>query len=910
MKTKPFALFLPLFALAACGGGESSSSVTSRVVFTDEKGMSYEQYEDGWHLTDYRGEDKNVIVPETKTIGDLTLKVTQIEANAFYGRDYLDGIEIPSSIVSIGDSAFYGTNLSAFYGSVNLKNVASNAFDETPFLKNAKGPILYLPTRDNPYCVAYKQLSTVSNYEIPATVERALPEVFARASFAENNPEFPALKYVGARAFAKANFEYTITLTAAIEIGEEAFAEVPATAVNMPAVESLGDHAFKNASFLTSVKMNKELKSMGQGAFDGCYAMKTINLPFIGPDGKTAKGLTYVFGQASDVKADPTQGGYKVILDTLEITGGQLTDDVSEGIYGFKSLIIDNVQDIPPFAFQNHGEMTSLILSNVQNIQYSAFYNHKLSSVYISSAVVNIYDKAFYSTGAYSMSFEYTAWGVSQRVGYHLSSLDVGDKATFYYGVANPYTSKEKTSADGNWKYSVSENGFATIISYLGTNPELTLPLKVDDIKVTRIADTLFEDNHVVTSLTIPKDVPAMDDHSLGGAHNLKKLELYDVSHYLARQFSLKEFQNSYPVIRSYTGYSGDYNQTTYIPSSLEEIIFHVKEIRESYCASFSSLKKVTFAENGVNAGENAFYGCSSVVEVYIPKNSSCAYKGLGFGPDTIVRIHNSNPISSWNSFWTESKHIIKVDDSGQSIEFVFSVNSKKGYATLTSYQGEGGEVTIPTTYNGYPVTTIGGSAFKEFGDKITSLIVPNSITDFTTTCLTGCRNLEKIIVPFCGLTQAYSSYRADYMFVSLFGDTEGWGGNTEGLYSSGNGSLLPSSLKRIRVTDQTSFKYKSFEGIKGVDDLILPEETTSLSGDFIYNGDGVLKRLYIGDKLTTTLGNAIPGNNRNITLYTAALEGEINVKTYDSSYQAVDLFQYPPVYGCSLEQYLTLFPW
>ncbi len=909
MKSKFFVLLLPLFALAACGEGESSSGVSSHVVFTDEKGMSYEQYEDGWHLTDYRGQDKNVIVPETKTVGNLTLKVTQIEANAFYGRDYLEGIELPTSVVSIGDSAFSRTGLSSFYGSANLRQVAGNAFDDTPFLNDAMGPVLYLPSRANAYCVAYKQLSTISNYALPETIEVALPEVFARASFQENNPTFSYLKYVGERAFANANFEYTITLSEATEIGEEAFAGVPATAVNMPAVQSLGAHAFRNASFLTSVRLSKKLQTMGEGAFDGCYAISSINLPFIGPDANEGRGLSYVFGNASEVRADPTLENLKVVFDTLEITGGQLVDNVGEGIYGFRNLIIDNIPEISQFAFQNHGEMTSLILNNVVTIQYSAFYNHKLSSVYIASSVVNLAEKAFYSLVAYDMSFEYTSFGVSQQLGYHLTSNDVGPNVTFHYGVANPYTSVEKTSADGKWRYSLSEAGFATVLSYVGSEPEIILPRRLDGVTVTRIADTLFEKNHSVTSIVVPEDVPRLDDHVFAGAYNLQKLDLHDLTYYLARLFSLSGFDGGYPVVRSYVGYDGDYEQTTYIPSSLEEIHFFVKDIGESYCASFSSLKTVTFAEEGVNAGERAFSGCSSVTEVYIPKGSSCAYRGLGFGEETIVKVHYSNPVSSWPDFWTDSKHVIKVDDDGQNIDFVFSVNKSKGYATLTAYQGEGGEVVIPSTYKGYPVTAIGGGAFEQFGSAITSLTFPDSISDFGAACLTGCRNLEKIVVPFCGCVRTGSTYGADYMFTSLFGNTEAWGGDTEGLYYSGS-LLIPSSLKRIRVTDQTNFKNKSFEGLQGLDDLILPEETTDLGGDFIDTGEGILKRLFIGDKLTTTLGNSIRGNNRDITLYTSFSEGEINIKTFNSSYQMVDLFRYSPVYDCTLEDYLTLFPW
>jgi len=42
-----------------------------------------------------------------------------------------------------------------------------------------------------------------------------------------------------------------------------------------------------------------------------------------------------------------------------------------------------------------------------------------------------------------------------------------------------------------------------------------------------------------------------------------------------------------------------------------------------------------------------------------------------------------------------------------------FSFITNNGAITITGYTGSGGNVVIPSTTNGYPVTTIGGSAFQ-----------------------------------------------------------------------------------------------------------------------------------------------------------------------------------------------------
>ena len=49
--------------------------------------------------------------------------------------------------------------------------------------------------------------------------------------------------------------------------------------------------------------------------------------------------------------------------------------------------------------------------------------------------------------------------------------------------------------------------------------------------------------------------------------------------------------------------------------------------------------------------------------------------------------------------------------------------------ATITGYNGAGGDVVIPSTVNGYTVILIDSSAFSG-NDKITSISIPSSVTD------------------------------------------------------------------------------------------------------------------------------------------------------------------------------------
>jgi hypothetical protein len=57
-----------------------------------------------------------------------------------------------------------------------------------------------------------------------------------------------------------------------------------------------------------------------------------------------------------------------------------------------------------------------------------------------------------------------------------------------------------------------------------------------------------------------------------------------------------------------------------------------------------------------------------------------------------------------------------------------FSSTTSGGGITITGYGGPGGEVTIPDTINGLPVTKIGNSAFFH-QYNLTGITIPNSVT-------------------------------------------------------------------------------------------------------------------------------------------------------------------------------------
>jgi hypothetical protein len=77
--------------------------------------------------------------------------------------------------------------------------------------------------------------------------------------------------------------------------------------------------------------------------------------------------------------------------------------------------------------------------------------------------------------------------------------------------------------------------------------------------------------------------------------------------------------------------------------------------------------------------------------------------------------------------------------------QFTFTTNN--GALTITGYTGPGGDVTIPDTTNGMPVTSIGNSAF--YGQTSpTSVAIPNSVTNIGSYAFYYCTSLISITIP------------------------------------------------------------------------------------------------------------------------------------------------------------------
>ncbi len=88
--------------------------------------------------------------------------------------------------------------------------------------------------------------------------------------------------------------------------------------------------------------------------------------------------------------------------------------------------------------------------------------------------------------------------------------------------------------------------------------------------------------------------------------------------------------------------------------------------------------------------------------------------------------------------------------DEKSSDGFLFNIN-EDGTASLMGYSGKVGDLTIPSEYNGYKVTSIANNAFNGYGDKIGSssgnsfvkIYIPSTITRIGANAFANCDDLK-----------------------------------------------------------------------------------------------------------------------------------------------------------------------
>lgn len=168
-------------------------------------------------------------------------------------------------------------------------------------------------------------------------------------------------------------------------------------------------------------------------------------------------------------------------------------------------------------------------------------------------------------------------------------------------------------------------------------------------------------------------------------------------------------------TITKYTGKES----TVILPSTINS--WPVTKIGEDALKDNTTITSVTIPDSVTEIGANAFAGCTKLTSVT-------------YGGDwRNLTIQSGNPA---------------VEDAANAplFDFAFTPDNTAVIVTNYKYKGTAADVTIPSRYQGKPVTMIDHAAFHN--SAVTSVTIPDSVTSIHDSAFAYCSSLTNISIP------------------------------------------------------------------------------------------------------------------------------------------------------------------
>ena len=165
-----------------------------------------------------------------------------------------------------------------------------------------------------------------------------------------------------------------------------------------------------------------------------------------------------------------------------------------------------------------------------------------------------------------------------------------------------------------------------------------------------------------------------------------------------------------------------------------------------------TALSEVTFPASLKTIESSAFSGCRNLSEVKLPASLTAIQSSVFHLCINLKTVSYDGSLAQWSRITADNDVLgyscPSLVMSDYTAQFILVKNDfldpPPKTVTITKYTGTESTVILPSTINSWPVTKIGEAAFQD-NTTITSVTIPDSVTEIGANAFAGCTNLTSV---------------------------------------------------------------------------------------------------------------------------------------------------------------------